>query len=183
MSDGNKLARARPWLTPTAALSRPKQRPSIRSRDLSPPVWKPLRYGFRIGPLCLMVGPEILTEVLPGIAVYPLPGTPQWIAGLMNLRGNLVPVFDLHPLFAFRTNQQSTRTLLALDRGTSAVAFFVDGLPERVATSRPLRASPPLPAPLKNHAGRSFGADGSVWTEFSHTSFFRTLASSQLAQM
>ncbi len=182
MSDGAK-AEAKHWLTPTAALRRYNQMRRTRSSEESAPGWRPLRYGFQIGPLCLMVGPDVLTEVLPGVPVYPLPGAPRWMAGLMNLRGNLVPVFDLHRFFALGTNQQATHHLLALDHGAAAVAFYVDGLPERVATSRPLRTLPPLPAPLKNHAGRAFAGDGSVWTEFCHSSFFKSLSAAGISQL
>jgi purine-binding chemotaxis protein CheW len=38
-------------------------------------------------------------EVLRGIAITPLPGTPDIVVGIVNRRGEILPVFDLRPLF------------------------------------------------------------------------------------
>lgn len=171
------VAEGRPWLTPTAALNRASQTVRLGRGDQPSSVHQSLRYGFRVGPLRLLVEPEVLSEVLREVQVYALPGAPGWFSGLLNLRGNLVPVFDLHSLFGFADEKDEARDLLALDRGAATVCVYVNDLPERVATEQQARTLPPLPERLKDHVARGFSGNGSVWMELGHASFFKSLAS------
>src|SRR4051812_47873803 len=36
-----------------------------------------------------------VVEVLRMVAVSPLPGSPAWLSGVINLRGHIIPVMDL----------------------------------------------------------------------------------------
>jgi purine-binding chemotaxis protein CheW len=40
---------------------------------------------------------EHVVEVLRMVAVTPLPETPPWVLGVVNLRGTLIPMIDLRP--------------------------------------------------------------------------------------
>jgi chemotaxis signal transduction protein len=40
---------------------------------------------------------EQVVEVLRMVAVTPLPEAPPWVAGVVNLRGTLIPMIDLRP--------------------------------------------------------------------------------------
>jgi chemotaxis signal transduction protein len=177
MNERSPASDGRPWLTPTAALTRAKDTFRGPSESHATPVHKSLRYGFRIGPLGLLVAPDVLTEVLREMPVFALPGAPRWIAGLLNLRGNLVPVFDLHGLFGFADEGSEGRDIVALDRGAATVCTYVDCLPERVAVENQMGNIPPLPEQLRDHVAGAFSGNGSMWLEFSHTGFFRSLAS------
>ena len=179
MSNFEFVSRERPWLTPTEALSRGSEAFHLSPDENPETVTRSIRYGFRIGPLRLMVAPSVLNEVLQEVPVYGLPGSPPWIAGLLNLRGNLVPVFDLHRFFGLTKLIDQGRNLLALDRGAATACVYVDDLPERVTMERQAGNLPPMPTGLKEHVGRGFSGNGSIWMEFSHASFFRSLASAQ----
>jgi twitching motility protein PilI len=90
------------------------------------------RQGFRIGELALMVryadGSE-LTEMPP---LYRLPNAPAWLAGMANLHGALVPVFDLAQWAGLPPAAQSRRMLLVLAHGADAAGIVIDGLPQRL---------------------------------------------------
>ena len=162
------------WLDPTAALSRFVPPRIDRARELTGRIGT-VRYGFRIGGIGLFVRPETLCEVVPQVTTCPLPNTPPWVAGLINLRGNLVPVFDLHLRFGVAPPADRKRTLLVLDRGESAVGLYADGLPQAVMTQRVLPELPPLPATLRDHVQKGYVDEGVVWLEFSHAEFFSSL--------
>jgi len=56
------------------------------------------RRAFRLGRLTLLLQEQTVAEVMDLPACYRLPNTPAWCLGLVNLRGNLLPAFDLHGL-------------------------------------------------------------------------------------
>lgn len=62
-----------------------------------------------------------IAHVLPLAPVRPLPGTPPWIAGLIEYAGEPVPVVDLSMLALGRPARalMSTRLVLVHDRGAS----------------------------------------------------------------
>ena len=53
------------------------------------------RYGVMLGSLGLLYDGSMAVEVADPITVSPLPNVPGWILGMINMRGNLIPLFDL----------------------------------------------------------------------------------------
>jgi twitching motility protein PilI len=162
-------------MTPSQALTRSKPLQS-RLASVIDPHQDASRFGFRLGDFGLLIANDTLSEVVAQAAIYPVPNTPAWVGGLSNLRGNLMPVFDLHLLLDLPTSsQKSARMVLVMDRGEEAVGIFIDGLPRVVDTSRALQQAPPLPAVLRDHVGRAYMENGVPWLEFLHKRFFEGL--------
>lgn len=68
-------------------------------------------------------------EVRPLAELTVLPGTPTFVAGLLNVRGRIVPVLDLRPLFGLPMDAEVRSVLLLLSpRGEVGI----------VATDRPV---------------------------------------------
>jgi twitching motility protein PilI len=167
--------RARPWMTPSQALTRskPLQGPLA---SIIEPRQEVSRFGFRLGDFGLLIASNTLSEVVAQAAIYPVPNTPAWVRGLSNLRGSLVPVFDLHLLLDLPLpSQKSARIVLVMDRGEEAVGIFIDGLPRVVDISRAIQQTPPVPTVLRDHVGRAYIENGIPWLEFLHERFFRGL--------
>jgi purine-binding chemotaxis protein CheW len=72
-----------------------------------------------------------VVEVLPALAVSPLPGQPAYVAGVIDLRGAIVPVIDLRTRFARspRPMELSDRVVVAGAR-RRLVALWVDDVEE-----------------------------------------------------
>lgn len=175
----DKTARTpRRWLSPGAALNRFKPPPGVTA-GIAPAERRRARYGFRIGGIGLLVGQDTVSEVLEQALIYPLPNTPLWVLGLVNLRGNLVTVFDLKRFLELEeSHSQEKRRLLILDRGDQAVGVVIDGLPRTALTSHVLSRLPPLPAALPAYVAKAYMQDDLVWLEFDHQGFFRALGGS-----
>ncbi len=163
------------WLSPSEALQRfyPPAGTStalgIRqaSIDIS-------RFGFRIGQLRLLIQVGTLSEVITQMPIYPMPNVPSWFIGVMNLRGNLIPVFSLHHLL--ETGEPSrTQTILVLDQGSDGVGIPIDGLPHAVHLGDALHNIPPLHEALQAHVTIAYTTDGGIWLDFDHQSFFTAL--------
>ncbi len=169
--------RPRRWLKPSAALDHFKP-PVGLTAGVAVTERSRTRYGFRLGDIGLLIERNTTSELLDQIPVYPLPNTPPWLLGLISLRGNLTPIFDLKPAIGLACGGESgKRWLLILDQGESAVGCLIDDWPRTVAVSRPLDRPPPLPTALRPHVSAAYRHEHQVWLEFDHRGFFHSLAS------
>lgn len=134
------------------------------------------RYGFRIGELALLVPEGIETEVLDNPRVFPLPRAPHWLAGMLNQRGNVVPVFDIPKLLSSQARPSRARRILLMGRAAQAVAVYIDGLPQPLTTTDRVDNPADLPAMLQPFAEPAFSEQGADWFEFNHTEFFQCLS-------
>jgi twitching motility protein PilI len=133
----------------------------------------PIRFGFRLGSIGLLVPPGMLSELVDDTEVYPLPTTPDWFHGLINLRGGLVPVFNLKKLLRVEDQGEDKPNLLVLNGGVAAVGVLIDGLPLTLDISKRLQQSPPLPAILREHSQAVYMREQEIWVEFDFDGFFR----------
>lgn len=167
--------RTRPLLSPGDALARfdpPKE--ELGGND-SYAVAQ--RYGFHVGGIGLLIRPDTVAEMFEQATIFPIPNASPWLRGLINLRGNLVPVYDLRMLLeAADENEQPAQRLLILDRGDNMVGLLIDGLPQAIrGTGKPTHI-PPLPSALKRHVSEAYAGDGTIWLEFDHRGFFLWVA-------
>jgi len=162
-------------MSPVAALER--SAPSRRFLDVGYEATAPSRYGFRIGDLGFLLGARTLCEVTAVPAAARLPGTPNWLLGVMNLRGTLVPVFDLHALFELPPAARSSNAAgLVIDSGEHAVAISTDGFPRPLRSLNTLAEQPPMPAAVKPFITGAFVHEREVWLDLNHRQLFASLA-------
>lgn len=117
------------WMKPEQALSRFKRKAiEIESRDS---IDKELstRYGYIVKDIGFMISENTLCEVVKSPEIYPLPNTKQWLCGLVNVRGNLVPVFDFARLISLASESTSHENLLILGSGEKAIGILIDSVP------------------------------------------------------
>lgn len=134
---------------------------------------KRVRYGFRVGDLGLLINADTGSEVLAMPAVASMPGALPGFLGLINLRSNLVPLYELRVLIGIEPRRARTETMvLVFDQGDRAVGVIIEGNPRALTALRPLPNLPPLPDALQDHVTAGFVQDETVWLEFDHGSFF-----------
>jgi twitching motility protein PilI len=133
-------------------------------------------FGFRIGSLGFLVPADIFCEVIEQAQVNPLPNTQAWFSGLLNLRGNLVPVIDLHRFIGEAAADPKKRRLFTIDKSEKAVALWIDGLPEVHGLARePLKQLPAIPAVLAPFVTWGYVYEGQVWLNLRFGEFFQAL--------
>lgn len=164
------------WLSPTDALTRflPLET-EVDTNNLAPHT--ETVFGFRVGSLGFLVASHIYCEVIEQLPVNPLPNVEPWFSGLLNLRGNLVPVIDLQLLLAEKVSRdRKKRQLFAIGQGDKTIAFWIDGLPEIQRTfSQPLKQLPPLPAILEHCVLNAYLQDEQFWFNVDFDELFKTL--------
>jgi twitching motility protein PilI len=136
-------------------------------------------FGFRVGSFGFLVTSDIYCEITEQLKVNPLPNVESWFSGLLNLRGNLVPVIDLQLLLGETTiPDRKKQQLFAIGQGDKAMAFWIDGLPEIQANIlQPLKQLPPLPAILKRCVSVAYLHNGQIWFNVQFDELFKTLGS------
>lgn len=132
-----------------------------------------VRYVVDIGNLSLILPVGIQSEVIEIPEYTALPLMPDKVVGLCNLRGNLVPVFDLDKHLDLEEGSQE-RFLIALGEGDEFVGVLLESLPYLVQESDlvPTRQLPMLPETLSRYISNSFKKEGSVLLEYDHHAFF-----------
>ena len=166
------------WLLPTEALDRFRP-PEASARDQSRAPRREARYGFRVGSLNLLIKPRTASEVLATLPTAAIPNSPPWLLGMINLRSNLVPVFDLALICSLERGQEDRgRWILVLDKGEAAVGLIIDAQPVALAPTTPLNHLPSLPTALRGAVTGGFTIGSGPWLEFDHAAFFGALKAS-----
>ena len=76
------------------------------------------RYGIRV---------SFVREIVRAVAIAPLPGGPELIQGIINVRGRLVPVLDLRRRFGHPHRPTALSDFFVIaDAGSRDVALHVD---------------------------------------------------------
>ncbi len=87
---------------------------------------------FSIGEDLYAIPVEMLTEIIVLQKIFPVPTTPHHVLGVINLRGNIVPIVDIRP--ALELPLQGTPGQIAIiKRGSLYVGIIVDNVYEVVA--------------------------------------------------
>ncbi|MDM8565964.1 chemotaxis protein CheW [Candidatus Halobeggiatoa sp. HSG11] len=136
------------------------------------------RLGFRIGNLGLLIAQRAVSELSDIPQICQLPFTTSWLLGLINLRGNLVPVFDLFNLLQFQIDKKKKTKLLILDQGEAAGAIIINELPEHLSFSinDELGSLPPLPDVIQPYTTSGYEKNNQLWFNFEHLAFFKSLS-------
>ena len=135
------------------------------------------RLGFYIGNLGLLIAKVATSELTYPLPLCPIPNSAAWFLGLINLRGNLVPVFDLHKLLQLKPKEDTTPMLLILGSGESAGAMLIDGLPLHLNffDNDKLNSLPPLPKVIQPYTSSGYEKNSDFWFNFDQLGFFEYL--------
>ncbi len=101
-----------------------------------------------------------------------LPNTPQWLRGMANWHGSIVPMFDLATLLGFSDVGVAVKTLI-IGQGEAAVGVLVQSQPFRITlqSEDKLTRNPPLPTALQPFARACYRTDR-VWVDWDYQGFF-----------
>lgn len=161
-------------MTPTAALTRyvldrSTMAATDRKRD-------EVRFGFRAAGWNFLLGAAENVQIIDARPVCPLPGTPCWCAGLINLHGILLPVFDLARLPDGGAGGNS-RYIMVFGQGSRSAGIYIDSLPGAVT----LNQAPEPVGSLNNDlvaacTDRQYRLGNLVWLETAFDRLFTGLS-------
>ena len=134
------------------------------------------RYGVVIGAQRLLLDGSGAVRVLEPGPMSRLPNTHDWFLGLVNVRGNLIPVYDLARWQGLPA-ADSGRMLLVVGTDDLAAATLVDSSPRSLLVPGMACAPPALSEGFAAHAKEAFALDDGVWTELDWDALFQQIKS------
>jgi purine-binding chemotaxis protein CheW len=108
--------------------------------------------------LTLRVGPEVFAvpitqarRLVRGAEVVPLPGAPRHLLGVINLRGDLITVYDLPFMYGYPAAERAVSNVVVMRGPSFDAGLAVTELGRLVALDEGRMGPPPstLPAPLR----------------------------------
>lgn len=87
---------------------------------------------------------DIVKEIIAMMKTTPVPKTPHYLQGVMNLRGNIIPVVNLRTKFDMEEKETDDRTAIVIItiEGTN-IGFIVDRVEEVLAVDKEQFSKPP----------------------------------------
>jgi len=179
-ASGNQSAPlGEPIASPSLALGLFAPPPLTDLGNQQPAASAQLRYGFRVGGLGFLIHHGTGSECIATPSIAAIPNSARWLLGLINLRGNLVPVFDMKRIGGLEMDAGDERRMtLILDKGEKAVGIVIDDYPVALKQLSKLHSLPELPTALHGHIAVGYNQDDETWLEFDHEGFFESLTSS-----
>lgn len=86
---------------------------------------------FVIGNESYGIGIEFVTEIIGILPITEIPELPEYIRGIINLRGEIIPVMDIRLRFKKSMREYNERTcIVVVDIKQKAVGLIVDSVAE-----------------------------------------------------
>lgn len=101
------------------------------------------RYGLLLAGAGLLLPDGLICELVPAADVYPIPGAPPRLRGLMQRYGRPLPVYGIAP--AAQRRYEALRVLI-IGEGRDAAALEIELAPEPVQLLAPCSPTPTRPS-------------------------------------
>ncbi len=123
-----------------------------------------------------MLPDGMLSEVVEVPRYTHMPLMPAHVAGLCNLRGNLIPVFDLYRYLSLPGSGKSDY-IVALGENEEMVGVLTKNLPRPVDPNnyQLVQQVPNLPANLERYTTEIFQRENEILIAYQHDAFFASL--------
>lgn len=135
------------------------------------------RYGYKISNMNFLVPEETVSEILQDQNICMLPNSPAWIEGLINIRGNIIPVINMDK-YLKNFNKEKLTTILVLGKSadTSAIAILISDLPVSLEHNDSKTTTHDYPETLHDFISDGFSQNDTDWIEFNPQKLFKKLA-------
>ena len=134
-----------------------------------------VHYGFRAGNVGLIIDANKGSEVINEFALCTIPNTPAWFSGIINLRGNIVPIFNLNELFGTEDKDHDQQRILIIGKGDEAAGILINRLPQVLRVLDESSELPSVPEVLRKHVTTIYKQDNDIWLCFNFEDFFMDL--------
>lgn len=87
---------------------------------------------------------SIIKEIVEMLPVTQVPSVPDFLVGIINLRGAIIPIIDVRMRFGYETKEYDSRTsIIILEDDEMQIGLIVDSVQEVAKISQDVIAKPP----------------------------------------
>ena len=135
-----------------------------------------VRYVFDINKVGFILPEDTVSELIERPKFTFIPKMPSLVEGLCNVRGTLVPVFNLHKYF--NIEKEANHYLLVIGEGENVVGVLLDELPYLLEEEhlQELNNIPQLPRSLESYTSKAFYLGDKILIEYNHEDFYKSLS-------
>ena len=100
--------------------------------------------SFNIGQEEFGLGIQSIQEINRMVEITRVPNSPDFVSGVINLRGKVIPIINLRKRFGFppKENDRNTR-IIVVELDTMVVGFIVDSVSEVLRIPKNITEPPP----------------------------------------
>jgi purine-binding chemotaxis protein CheW len=100
--------------------------------------------SFTIGQEEFGLDIQTIQEINRMVEITRVPNSPDFVSGVINLRGKVIPVIDLRKRFGFPAKESDKNTrIIVVELGNSVVGFVVDAVREVIRIPKSVTEPPP----------------------------------------
>ncbi len=122
------------------------------------------RYGFRIAELGFLIPQGAHSTLIDNALVFPVPNTINWLRGLINVRGSMVPVYDLGRMLEADIKPKKNAVMVMLLEKRN-IAFTVD-TGQSIKESVLSLSEATIPEKFKSYTEKIYQEQQTQWFEF-----------------
>ena len=100
--------------------------------------------SFNIGQEEFGLDIQRIQEINRMVDITRVPNSPEFVSGVINLRGKVIPIIDLRKRFGFpqKENDRNTR-IIVVELGETVIGFIVDAVQEVIRIPKNITEPPP----------------------------------------
>lgn len=155
------------YLTQLAAHYK-KAAPKLPAQEVISSSWSGIGFSLQGHRMIAPMGNVV--EMLPVPDATPLPGVQPWVVGLANVRGRLLPLFDLEAFFGGKLASNKTRhRVLVIEIGELYAGLIVSEVygMQSIADEIEKEDVPESAQTLVAYSSGAYARDGLLWINFS----------------
>ena len=118
---------------------------------------------FMIESECYGIEIRYVTEIIGIQAITVIPELPEYVRGIINLRGKIIPVMDVRIRFKKEAREYNDRTcVIVVDIRDISIGLIVDSVAEVLTIAEQDIVDPPLVNRMNNRYIRKIGKAGNA---------------------
>ena len=135
------------------------------------------RYGYNISDMNFLVPEKMVSEVIQSPNIFDLPNSPSWIEGLINVRGNIVPVMNIGKLLKEISHDKTNVILILINKDNEpTIGIIINDLPVSLEVNENKSNTKGSHKLLEEFIRGGFSQNNLDWLEFNPQDLFQKLA-------
>ena len=135
------------------------------------------RYGYNISDMNFLVPEKMVSEVIQSPNIFNLPNSSSWIEGLINVRGNIVPVMNIGKLLQEITPHKTNVILILISKDNEpSIGIMINDLPVSLEVNESKTNTKGSHKLLEEFTRGGFSQNDLDWLEFNPQDLFQKLA-------